>query len=190
MTTTYEMRATTLNEVEETRDASTLPMDEETFRAFYDRTSRSVWAYLARISGDRQVADDLVQETYYRFFRAGATHESESHRRNSLFRIATNLARDEQRRGKYRKHEPLPIDDHMHAPGDLGGLAAGRTDLARALEVLRPDQREMLWLAYAIGASHAEIGEALGVKTASVKLMLFRARKKLAAFLRGEGRSR
>ena len=36
-------------------------MDEDTFRAFYDRTSRPLWAYLARITGDRQAADDLLQ---------------------------------------------------------------------------------------------------------------------------------
>src|ERR1700726_1829279 len=73
-------------------------MDEDTFRAFYERTSRGVWAYLARVTGDRQMADDLLQETFYRFLRAAATHDSEDHRRNSLYRIATNLARDVRRR--------------------------------------------------------------------------------------------
>src|ERR1700742_3438156 len=73
-------------------------MDEDAFRAFYERTSRSVWAYLTRITGDRQFADDLRQETYYRFLRASATYESESHRRNSLYKIATNLAHDARRR--------------------------------------------------------------------------------------------
>ena len=49
-------------------------MDEDAFRAFYDRTARGVWAYLARVTGDRQMADDLLQETYYRFLRAAANH--------------------------------------------------------------------------------------------------------------------
>src|ERR1043165_9346418 len=105
-------------------------MDEETFRAFYDRTARPLWAYLSRITGDRQQADDLLQESYYRFLRAGATHESEAHRRNSLFRIGTNLARDARRRQLVR-----PIS-HSHDPElvpssaiDVATAAQTKTDL-------------------------------------------------------------
>src|ERR1041385_1052002 len=79
-----------------------LEMDEATFRSFYERTARPLWAYLSRITGDRQQADDLLQESYYRFLRAGAAYENEAHRRNSLFRIATNLARDAHRRRRLR----------------------------------------------------------------------------------------
>ena len=77
-------------------------MDEQTFRAFYDRTSRPLWAYLSRVTGDRQLSDDLLQDAYYRFLRADATYENEVHRRNALFRIATNLARDAHRRAHVR----------------------------------------------------------------------------------------
>ena len=40
--------------------AASLVMDEETFRAFYDRTARGLWLYLVRITGDRHAADDLI----------------------------------------------------------------------------------------------------------------------------------
>ena len=164
-----------------------LQMDEDAFRAFYDRTSRSVWLYLTRMTHDAQQADDLLQETYYRFHRAGAAYESESHRRNALFRIATNLARDAARRRRIRRCEPLP--DEGAIPGDE--MAAARTerraDLARALEQLKPAQREMLWLAYAQGLSHQEIASAVGVGTGSVKPLLLRARRRLAELL-GPGR--
>ena len=48
-------------------------MDEEAFRGFYDRNARGVWAYLSRVTGDRQMADDLLQEAFYRFLRAAST---------------------------------------------------------------------------------------------------------------------
>src|SRR5690242_8346716 len=86
------------------------PMDEDTFRAFYDRTSRAVWVYLARVTGDRQLADDLLQDVYYRFFKSAATHTDEAHRRNSLFCIATNLARDNNRRRFRYRPEPVSLD--------------------------------------------------------------------------------
>jgi RNA polymerase sigma-70 factor (ECF subfamily) len=165
------------------------PMDEDTFRAFYDRTSRAVWVYLARVTGDRELADDLLQEVFYRFYRANATHANEAHRRNSLFCFATNIARDAHRRKmRHGGIAPVPIDlDDEDAALRVDSRVAERfeasTDLARAMAQLKPLQREMLWLAYALGSSHAEIAEMLGLKSGSVKILLLRARRKLAALL-------
>src|SRR2546430_10430576 len=132
-----------------TEAGASLVMDEETFRAFYDRTARQVWAYLARITGDAQLADDLLQEAFYRLYRARPVYEDESHRRNSLFRIATNLARDSGRRRRRGRDVALPDDDDARdLPVDTGAAdrAAGRTDLHLALARLKPSQRQMLWL--------------------------------------------
>jgi RNA polymerase sigma-70 factor, ECF subfamily len=158
-------------------------MDEDTFRAFYDRTARPVWVYLSRITGDRQAADDLLQEAYYRFLRARTVYENETHRRNSLFRIATNLASDLRRRDRVRPpmvpHDP----DRDMSPGDAAGQVERATDLTRALHGLKPRERALLWLAYAEGSSHREIAETLGLKLGSVKLLLFRARRRMAGLL-------
>ena len=54
------------------------------------------------------------------------------------------------------------------------------TDLRRAMSRLKPRERELLWLAYAQGSSHREIAACLGLRTGSVKLLLFRARRRLA----------
>jgi RNA polymerase sigma-70 factor (ECF subfamily) len=166
-------------------------MDEDTFRAFYERTARGVWAYLARVTGDRQSADDLVQETYYRFLRAAATHTSEAHRRNSLYRIATNLARDARRRSLIRPSAGLAGEDvESLSGGDHAGKAEGFVDFTRAMSRLKPRERAMLWLAYAEGATHREIAEALGLRPASMKLLLFRARRRLADLLGGPAETR
>ena len=174
-----------LSEVGDRAEARAMPlMDEDAFRAFYDRTARSVWTYLARMTGDRQLADDLLQEAYYKFYRAGASYENETHRRNALFCIATNVARDASRRRRYVELVPLPDHDDLAADDRTAKRAENRTDLTRAMNQLKPKQREMLWLAYAQGASHEEIAQILGVKAASIKQLLFRARRKLASLLR------
>ena len=162
-------------------------MDEDAFRVFYDRTARPVWAYLSRLTGDPRLADDLLQETYYRFLRARGTPSDEAHRRNYLFRIATNLVHDARRRPRV---DAVPMPEHLDHPdprhGDQASGAAARVDLSRAMARLKPRERSLLWLAYAQGSSHKEIAETLGLKTASIKLLLFRARRRLAAML-GDG---
>jgi RNA polymerase sigma-70 factor (ECF subfamily) len=142
-----------------------------------------LWAYLARVTGDRQLADDLLQETYYRFLRAAATHESETHRRNSLYRIATNVARDVRRRSLTHPFGLAGGDVERVAGHDHAGSAEQRADFTRAMSQLKPRERAMLWLAYAEGASHREIAGALGLRAGSLKILLFRARRKLAGLL-------
>jgi RNA polymerase sigma-70 factor (ECF subfamily) len=164
----------------------TFQMDEDTFRAFYDRTARPVWAYLARITGDRSLADDLLQESYYRFLRAERSFTSESHRRNYLYRIATNLAHDRHRQTRGTVTVPVPAEHGPSALTDGHDVAADterRTDLDRAMAQLKPRERELLWLAYANGSSHEEIADSLGLRKASIKMLLFRARRRLAGIL-------
>jgi RNA polymerase sigma-70 factor, ECF subfamily len=166
--------------------AEPLAMDEDAFRAFYDLTSRAVWAYLSHVTGDPHAADDLLQETYIRFLGVRRTWESDAHRRNFLFSVATNLARDRHRRNRVRRAEPL--DESMR--GRRTADAEGAVDLSRALGRLSARERELLWLAYAEGSTHREIADALGLRSGGIRVMLFRARRKLAALLGGSGVAR
>jgi RNA polymerase sigma-70 factor, ECF subfamily len=184
------MSDVTLSDIEQVRAEAAaadavFEMDEDAFRALYDRTARALWAYLSRITGSPDLADDLLQETYYRFLRARVAYESDAHRRNSLFRIATNLARDGHRRGLRARFVGIP-EEELPDGVDVAADAERRTDLGRAMARLRPREREMLWLAYAQGSNHRDIAGALGVKTESVRLLLFRARRKLADLLRSD----
>jgi RNA polymerase sigma-70 factor, ECF subfamily len=171
-----------------TREADdTLHMDQAQFRALYDQTAKPVWAFLFRRTGNEHLADDLLQETYYRFLRMKRDFENAAHRRNYLFRIAANVANDALR----KKTEPTldaPDDAERlvsQAP-DAAALARKKTDLARAMSVLSERQRQALWLAYAEGMTHREIAGVLGMRTGSVRPMLFRARARLASLLRGD----
>lgn len=162
--------------------AETFVLREDEFRLLYDRTSRALWVYLHRLTRDAHMADDLLQETYYRYLRTPATYESELHERNTLYRIATNLARDSHRRTRptVSLDEPAGADLHQ----SQGEPAHGdRTDVRRAMAQLRTRDQQLLWLAYAEGSSHDEIATSLGLRPSSVRTLLFRARRRLASLL-------
>jgi RNA polymerase sigma-70 factor (ECF subfamily) len=165
---------------------ATFQMNEDAFRIFYERTARPIWLYLARMTRDDRLADDLLQETYYRFLRTSTVFEDDEHRKNYLFRIATNLVYDHRR----RPHAEVAIDVERAgtAPVDAGDRAVRRIDLARAMDRLKPRERSLLWLAYAQGCSHEEIAASLGLKKTSMKALLHRARKRLAALLTADKR--
>ncbi len=164
-----------------------LQMDDETFAAFYQRTARPLWAYLARVSGNAALADDLLQESYLRFLGATLRDDGEVSQRRYLFRIATNLMRDH-----WRRPAMSAIDDMLESslpavdarmPEQLESHAV----LGAALVRMKPRERQLLWLAYAEGASHKEIAEITGLGATSIRLLLFRARKKMVRFLRQQG---
>jgi RNA polymerase sigma-70 factor (ECF subfamily) len=185
------MREVTYNEFEaaaaETKE--TFQMVEERFAIFYQRTARPLWSYLARVSGNAALADDLFQESYCRFLASARREMSEEYKRKYLFRIATNLLNDHWRRQKGEAASFSKPDHILEIPSNER-LAEGvrlRRDVSRALGALRPRERAMLWLAYVLGLSHKEIAEVMGLRVPSIRLLLFRARHKLADVLRRRG---
>lgn len=175
--------------------AETFQMDEQSFRTFYERTSRLLWSYLYRVSGNNAtLADDLVQESYYRFLRIRLPEMDQEYMKNYLFRIGTNLLRDHWRRAKL---EPLPlVSSNVPEATVVADMPAResspeqihvQSDVTRVLEKMKPRERELLWLAYVEGSSHREISRIVGMKEQSIRTMLFRARQRLAGMLRGRG---
>ncbi len=161
-----------------------LLMNDEAFAAFYQRTARHLWAYLARVSGNAALADDLVQESYLRFLTANLREEGEIAYKRYLFQIATNLLRDHWRRPAVAAIEDLP-------EASLPTLDPPRLDhldsqalLTEVFAKLRPRDRQLLWLAYAEGYTHREIAGITSLGETSIRLLLFRARHKLARQLR------
>jgi len=155
------------------------PMDSDAFAGFYERAARPLWAYLARVSGDTALADDLMQESFVRFLCAQQPEEGEVAGRRYLFRIATNLLRDHWRRPRPASIEELPEEFFAASVGsDQADM------LGPALALMRPRERQLLWLAYAEGYTHREIAEVTGLASASIRLLLFRARRKITSLLR------
>jgi RNA polymerase sigma-70 factor (ECF subfamily) len=125
------------------------PVDDEAFAGFYERSARSLWAYLARTSGDPALAEDLMQESYVRFLCATRREEGEVAARRYLFQIGTNLLRDHWRRPRTASIEEIPEDFFARSGGV--GQADSQMMLGPAMAQMRPRDRQLLWLAHAEG---------------------------------------
>ena len=153
-------------------------LDRQTFQVFYDETSAPLRRYLLRVCRDPAQAEDVFQESYVRLInRSGLQTGPEL--RSYLFRVATNLLRDHWRR---RARETKGL---LNLFGSLRGAAAKQAsaetlDLESALAELDPKDCALLWLAHVEGHSHREIAQTFGLKVGSVRVLLFRLRKRLA----------
>ena len=164
------------------------PMDSEAFASFYERSARPLWAYLARVSGEPSLADDLTQESYVHFLSASRPprlEEGEVASRRYLFRIASNLLRDHWRRPRSESIDE--VSEEFLKSRDESGHRESQALLTPAMNRLRPRDRQLLWLAHAEGYSHREIAEITGLREASIRLLLFRARRRMATLLREQG---
>lgn len=166
-------------------ESPTTALSEAEFERLYHATAGAILGYVIAVTGRRDVADDLVQETYCRFLAqhpANNSMDAEATRRY-LFRIATNLLRD-----RWRSGEGRPFAEHVEA----GAASDFDTpiDIHAMLEHLKPKERELLWLAYVEGMDHREIAAATGLGRLSVRTLLFRARSKAKRLLQATGEAR
>lgn len=150
-----------------------------------------LWALCYRMTGDAAEADDLVQETFARALQRPPPG-GEAAARPWLTRVAVNLALDHLRvrkRGRYPGvWLPSPIET-----GDLASTGQGpaaRYDLLEsatmafllALEALTPAQRAVLLLSDVFDEPSREIAGALGLSEVNVRVILMRARQRMAAY--------
>ena len=171
-------------------DPVQLTMDSDAFAGFYDRSARPLWAYVARVSGDPALADDLMQESFVRFLSAARPprmEDGEVASRRYLFRIATNLLRDHWRRPRSTSIDEIP--EELFAISSDSTQSDSLAMLTPAMARMKPRERQLLWLAHAEGYSHHEIAEVTGLASASIRLLLFRARRKIAGLLRETSRN-
>lgn len=166
-----------------TRTGKPSSMDEARFEQFYRRNAGNLWSYLFRMTGDAATADDLLQKAFFRFIRANPALASEEHMRRWMFRTATNLALDHFRETK--RERAREVETPRPQPGEARELL--RHDMMKTFAELKPRERALLWLAHVEEADHEDISEALGVKAKSVKVLLFRARRRLGELLTKKG---
>jgi RNA polymerase sigma-70 factor, ECF subfamily len=158
--------------------------------AFLERAieqyGKATYNFAYRLTGNEADARDLTQDAFIRVYRAWRSFQPGTSFLSWIYRIVTNLYRDELRRRKGRFQEEIPEDN---APQDFGGqrpLAVDPIDeyvegqlsepLARALARLSAEQRQVIILADLEEYSYQEIADIMGCSIGTVRSRLHRAR--------------
>ena len=164
------------------------------FEQIVRRYQRPVISLIARMTGDRALAEDLAQETFVKAFRHLDAFDPARRLSSWLFRIAHNTTIDALRRLK-----PEPVDLDAFPEGDVRGdpaappvpdgveQAALGAALKQALRALRPGYRAAIALRYDQDLPFDEIGRILGVPEVTARTYVHRARKALARSLEAVG---
>ena len=155
--------------------------DRDAFGVLVRRYQHRVFALGIRMLHNRSDAEDLVQETFLRAFRALDRFEPDRPLAPWLFRIATNRALSSLARRGRQDHDELPPDLAAHGPSPEEETDKRRLERAvrAAVAELPPEQRTILTLRVAEGLSYREISEAVDVPIGTVMSRLARARETL-----------
>ena len=153
----------------------------------FDAHHQAIFGYLYRMVGnDRELAEELTQETFLKAFEARQQLPDIANPRAWLYRIATNLARNAQKRR--RRFRWLPWARGMTDQGSGDGMKGTdlRLDLEQALEKLPSSLRAPLLLSVVQGLSSQEIAEVLQISPGAVRTRIYRAREQLRHLLQEE----
>jgi len=164
-------------------------MDDYTLDILMNEFGQAVWNYAYFLTKQRQLADDVTQDTFIKAFRHIADFRGQSSVKSWLFRIARNTALNYRRTAFLRR---VTLMDVVERKG--GSRSAEEefldqyvaSDIWRYVLQLSATYREVIILEAKYELSLSEIAELIGVSVGTVKSRLHRARAKLAAKLKEE----
>jgi len=162
--------------------------EADAFAKLFEAHRGRVYAVCLRMTNNPADADDLTQEAFIRVFRAWESFREGTSFLSWIYRIVTNLYRDELRRRKGVFTQPLPEDnqpqerptaDESHDPIAAIHERQLSSTMERALATLTPEQRAVVVLADVEESSYQEIADTIGCSIGTVRSRLHRARAQL-----------
>ena len=187
--------------IEEENDAvrRVLDGDADAFSPLVEAYQKNVYNLALRMTGNPEDALDMAQEAFIRAYNSLSSFRGDSKFSVWLYRIVSNVCLDFLRARKGRtavslsqtgpdgEDAALEIPDERALPEAELERALTRDAVRRGLQALPDDQREILLLREIQGLSYEEIAAALSLEGGTVKSRIFRARKKLCAYLLADG---
>jgi RNA polymerase sigma-70 factor, ECF subfamily len=150
----------------------------EMLGVLFDRYQQPLFSFFVRLTGDRSLSEDLVQEVFYRILRYRHTYKPGSAFRAWMYQVARNARQD----GLHRQRGETPLEESLQpaiVPRDSVADEQESLLLRRALLALPEEKREVLLLSRFQELSYEEIGKLLGCDVGAVKVRVFRALQSL-----------
>lgn len=132
------------------------------------------------------MADDIFQESFLRFVKTAPAGMNEYQQKAYLYKIAVRFFIDLKRKMKVEQDYLLKHDFKEEKSHNL----FLSMDMEKMFNLLKPQERTLMWLAYAEGYSHKEMSDILDIKEKNIKVQLFRIREKFAGILKEKGYSK
>lgn len=146
----------------------------------YESHAAELTGYLTKLSADRDVASDLMQETFIKGMRAGSSIRDAGAVRAWLYRTATNLARNHRRRRALLRFVPFSGEERSAQ----GAFDADADQVRQALRSVSADGAATLLLFYVHGFSREELAAMFDISEETVKSRLARGRRDFMAAYR------
>ena len=178
------IRALHLSDMSITEDARLVGLARSGVASAFDelfrRHSRRVHALAYHMLGDRDAADDVVQEVFVRVHRGLSAFRGQCSLRGWILRIAVNECASHRRRVRRCDRQRRELEEAASAAQPPRSSQADRADaVRRALQSLRPVERALVVMRDVEGYSYEEMGEVMGCSSSSIGVRLHRARAKL-----------
>lgn len=173
--------------------------DVNAFETLVLAYEKSVYNIALRMTGNSEDASDMTQEAFIKAYNSLQSFRGDSKFSVWIYRIATNVCLDFIRSRSRKPTVSLSVEDkdgdeveldvadESQSPEQLLDRQMTRESVRRGLETLTPEYRQILLLREIQGLSYDEISQCLGLEVGTVKSRIFRARKKLCAFLIQDG---
>jgi RNA polymerase sigma-70 factor (ECF subfamily) len=165
--------------------------DVEAFSILVERYYDHYVRFAAHLIGNREDAEEAVQDTFLRAYRALGRYEERERFGAWMLRILVNRARTVSAMGRRReKMFPDQVDDALleAAEAHPADRAALREEVARALSQLGREQREAFLLHYVEGLSYDEMAAVTGSGVSALKMRVKRSCDRLREILQGVNR--
>ncbi len=147
----------------------------------YARYERRLYHLGMKLLGNEGLAEELVQETFLRVWRAAGRFDPERGNAGAfIYGIARNIAIDLYRRPSSRPAEALP--EHGSVDDRVESLVTGMA-VRQALDSLSPSHREVVEAVYGRGERAVEVAERLGVPAATIRTRSFHGLRALGSAL-------